>query len=175
MKMNKKGEMISFSDLPKLSIVFLLTAVFFVVGIIILSSFQSNTVTSKFIVNESFVVPAVNGTFQLDHYRLTSLTRITNATGAVLGAGNYTVLSNGNSTIKILANTSTTCTVGVTCLATYTYENYDSNTPATIQNTINALAEIPNNWLLLIAVIVAAAVIIGIVVRNLGGTSAGRQ
>lgn len=37
-----------------------------------------------------------------------------------------------------------------------------------VNNTITALSEIPSNWLLLIAVIIAAAIVIGIVVSNLG-------
>jgi hypothetical protein len=44
-----------------------------------------------------------------------------------------------------------------------------------VGNTIAAVSEIPNNWLLLIAVIVAAAIVIGIVIANLGGASGGRQ
>ena len=43
-----------------------------------------------------------------------------------------------------------------------------------INATITAVGEIPNNWLLLIAVIVAAAIVIGIVVSNLGGATGGR-
>ena len=37
-----------------------------------------------------------------------------------------------------------------------------------VGKTIAALSEIPSNWLLLIAVIVAAAIVIGIVVNSLG-------
>lgn len=44
--------------------------------------------------------------------------------------------------------------------------NYAANTAVT--KTITALSEIPSNWLLLIAVIVAAAIVIGIVISNLG-------
>jgi uncharacterized membrane protein len=45
-----------------------------------------------------------------------------------------------------------------------------SNTAQTAVNkTILAVSEIPNNWLLLIAIVVAAALVIGIVVANLGG------
>jgi formate/nitrite transporter FocA (FNT family) len=42
---------------------------------------------------------------------------------------------------------------------------------AAVYKTIVAVSEIPNNWLLLIAVIVAAAIVIGIVISNLGGTT----
>jgi uncharacterized membrane protein len=50
----------------------------------------------------------------------------------------------------------------------------NSNANAAVAATITAVSEIPNNWLLLIAVIVAAAVVIGIVISNLGGQSDGR-
>ena len=36
-----------------------------------------------------------------------------------------------------------------------------------VNNTITAVSEVPNNWLVLIAVIVAAAIVIGIVVSSL--------
>jgi hypothetical protein len=42
-----------------------------------------------------------------------------------------------------------------------------------IAATITAVAEIPNNWLLIIALVVAAAIVIGVVVTNLGGLNAG--
>jgi hypothetical protein len=45
---------------------------------------------------------------------------------------------------------------------------------AAVADTITAVSEIPNNWLLLIAVIVAAAIVIGIVISNLGGAATGR-
>ena len=45
---------------------------------------------------------------------------------------------------------------------------------AAVTKTITAVSEIPNNWLLLIAVIVAAAIVIGIVISNLGGSKGGR-
>lgn len=45
---------------------------------------------------------------------------------------------------------------------------------AAVADTITAVSEIPSNWLLLIAVIVAAAIVIGIVISNLGGATSGR-
>ena len=38
-----------------------------------------------------------------------------------------------------------------------------------VTKTVTAVSEIPSNWLLLLAVIVAAAVVIGIVISSLGG------
>ena len=52
--------------------------------------------------------------------------------------------------------------------------NANSAANQAVTKTITAVSEIPNNWLLLIAVIVAAAVVIGIVISNLGGQSSGR-
>ena len=51
---------------------------------------------------------------------------------------------------------------------------YSGNTNAlnintTLTKQVTALTEIPNNWLVLLAVIVAASVVIGIVVTSLGG------
>lgn len=36
-----------------------------------------------------------------------------------------------------------------------------------INSTISATAEIPNNWLLIVAIVVAAVLVIGLLVRNL--------
>lgn len=43
-----------------------------------------------------------------------------------------------------------------------------------VQKTITAVSEIPTNWLLLIAVIVAAAIVIGIIMGSFRGGSEGR-
>ena len=51
-----------------------------------------------------------------------------------------------------------------------------SNSAGTaVNNTIKAVSEVPNNWLLLIAVIIAAAIVIGIVVSSLGGAGGMRS
>jgi hypothetical protein len=52
--------------------------------------------------------------------------------------------------------------------------NSNSAANSAVTKTITAVSEIPNNWLLLIAVIVAAAIVIGIVISNLGGASGSR-
>jgi hypothetical protein len=51
----------------------------------------------------------------------------------------------------------------------------NSDAQTAVNNTIDAVSEIPNNWLLLIAVVVAAAIVIGIVVSNLQGATGGRS
>ena len=163
--MNKRG--ISINQVPSIAFVFLLTGVFFAVGIIILSSLQSNQAVSTDVALEAFTVPAVNGTFSLSHYRLTSIYNISNSTGGLLGSANYTITDTYSSTVMYLYN-STPCIVGDTCYVTYAYDTYDAGVPLVIGKEITALTEIPANWLLLIAVIVAAAVVIGIVMSSLG-------
>jgi hypothetical protein len=174
MKDNKKGAM-SLSDVPQLSIIFLLTAVFFIIGIVILGSFQTTQVASANVANESFTMPADEGSITLGHYRVTSISQVLNATNGVYPAVNYT-LTNPTTTSSLLTfhENASVCKSGATCRVTYVYNTYDTATPVAIENSINALAEIPNNWLLLIAVIVAAAVVIGIVISNLGGQNMGR-
>ena len=171
---NKKGSM-SLSDLPNISIVFLLTAVFFIIGMVILTSFQTNTVSSLSIANESFTMPTANNNITLSHYRVTSISQVLNSTNGVYPAANYTLVNPTatSSLVTFLQNTSV-CVSGATCRISYVYDSYDATVPQNIQNTITALGEIPNNWLLLIAVIVAAAVVIGIVISNLGGQNVGR-
>ena len=168
--MDKRGQM-GLSAVPGVAVTFLLAAVFFALSIIVLSAFETQTVTSYTVTNESVTMPdAVNGTFTLDHYEVTSITKITNGTGVVLGSGNYTIVYASNSSVKLLANT-TLCATSQTCLATYVYNSYDANTPVAIQNTIEATAEIPNNWFAILAIIVAISVVIGIVVlafKNVG-------
>ena len=51
----------------------------------------------------------------------------------------------------------------------------NSNANAAVGATITALSEIPTNWLLLIAVVVAAAIVIGIVVMYLGRQGGGMR
>jgi hypothetical protein len=59
-------------------------------------------------------------------------------------------------------------------LAANTTISSNANAQGAVNKTITAVSEIPNNWLLLVAVIVAASIVIGIVISNLGGASSGR-
>ena len=164
--MNKKGQ-IGLNDLPKISIVFLLAGIFFVLGIVILASFQTATTESLTIINESFTVPAVNGTFKLTHYKVTSLTSVANSTGYNNGIGNFTITSYDNSKIKYIDQVNTTvCITGQTCTITYVYDDYDTDAPVSIQNTITAMKELPSNWFTIIALIIATAVVVGIIMSN---------
>ena len=163
-------------DVPGLAWTFLLTGMFFVIGMVILGSFQTTTTTSVTQNNESFTYPAANGTINLVHYRVNAILLMYNSTNSTHGAGNFTITGTANSTVQFLFNaTGNSCWTGKTCYVTYTYNNYDTSVPMSIQSTMNAMSEIPNNWLTLLAVIIAATVIIGIVVNNLGGISGGRS
>jgi hypothetical protein len=163
-----------FKDLPNVAFVFLLVGVFFALGIVILSSFQTNVVSSNTITNESFTMPSVNGTIVLGHYKVTTISGVANSTGSVYPAANYSITTYDNSTVQFLENASV-CKTGATCRVSYVYNTYDTAVPMTIQKTITAMSEIPNNWLLLIAVVLAATVIIGVVVANLGKSAMERN
>ena len=58
-------------------------------------------------------------------------------------------------------------------LATNTSITASNSAATAVNKTIDAVKEIPSNWLGLIAVIVAAAIVIGIVVSSLGGQKVG--
>lgn len=179
--MNKKGAM-KLDDLPNIAFIFLLAGVFFAIAIVILGTFQTQTYVDRSVTGDSFTTPmsnsTVNGSITLDHNNLVSFSSITNGT-ATLGSGNYSVNTltgvvtfirpNQNSTVNAV------CYFNKTCYAAYTYTDDDQSSSTAVGNTIDAVAEIPNNWLVLIALVVAAAVIIGIVVSNLGGMGSGRS
>ena len=60
--------------------------------------------------------------------------------------------------------------VGLTVLASLrdtTAVTGDAETA--VNKTITAVSELPNNWLLIIAVIVAAAIVIGLIVNSFAG------
>lgn len=179
--MNKKG-VASIGELPNLAVVLLLTAIFFVIGIVILSSFQTNNtgVTTNSVVNESITMPSVaNGKVTLAHTHLVAISSVTNKTNASApyAAANYSIYNAALGQVNFVSNTSATpyCAKGGSCFITYTYQTFDE-TPASValNNTIDALGEIPNNWLLLVVVIIAASILIGIVISNLGGNMSRR-
>ena len=161
-------------EVPKMAIVLLLTGIFFALAMVIMGSFQTQTYSlGNDATAEAFVVPlsdaTANGTVTLAHYPITTFTSITNGT-VTLAAANYSVaLSTGVLTITYVNNASALCGNGTTCYATYVYTETTTAASTSVDNTITALGEIPNNWLVLIMVVVAASIIIGIVINNLGG------
>ena len=168
--MNKKAAY-NFNDLPGVAWIFLISAMFFVVAILVLTALGDNTNFAPLTTatDEEFTMPAFNGTITTSETYVISVSEIANSTGGVFPAVNYTVTNtgtDGGATIRFLENASV-CKTGATCYATYTYYDHNGDTGTVLQNSISAMAEIPNNWLLLIAVVLAAAILIGIVINNL--------
>jgi len=166
------------NDVPSVAIIFMLTAVFFVVAIIILSSLGNNSNFSPSTsYAENVTVPALQGNVSLSKNYLVSIQSIVNGTGATLDATNYTLLNTGVSSVGVVQflDNKTSCITGKSCYVTYTFNNHNSTSGTVITKSIEAMSEIPNNWLLLIAVVLAAAIIIGIVMNNMSGYSMGRQ
>ena len=154
-----------FDDLKSVPIILLLTGVFFALAMIIMGSFQSTTVTQLTVVNETITTPTLGGNITLGHYRLVSITALRNATTSY-PLGNLSIISYDNSIVQFLEN-ATVCRTGKQCNITYTYNNYDTTVPIAIQNVVTAQSEIPSNWLLLIATVIAAAILIGFVMKEL--------
>ena len=161
-------------DMPPIAITLLLTGVFFIIALVVLGAMQTATVTST-TTSEEYTVPALNANVTLAHYRITSVINVKNSTGTVLGTGNYTYHNPTatSSYLQTLSN-STLCRSGDTCTVTYKYDNYDSKASKSVDSSVTATTEIPSNWLLLIATIIAASIVIGIVLSNLGSV-AGRE
>lgn len=60
--------------------------------------------------------------------------------------------------------------VGLTVLASLRDTSAVTGTAETaVNSTITAIAELPNNWLLIIAVVIAAAIVIGLIVNSFAG------
>ena len=166
------------NDLPQVAIILVLVGVFFAIGIVVLGTIQTNNVgvTLNTVTNESITMPQLaNGTVTLAHGYLVSITSVKNSTGSAYSSTNYTISNSVNGVVKFVNNQSAACYGGTSCRITYTYNTY-GETPASVSltNTIEALGEIPNNWLILIVVIIVASIVIGVVVSNLGNVGTGR-
>lgn len=168
----------SFNELPSLALTITLAAVFFVVAIIIMTALgnNSNFTTPARAVNESFTMPADEGTVQVANGYTLLVVEVLNATNTKYPAANYTLSNTGVSTGGIITfhENATVCKTGATCRVTYTYTSHATSSGTTITNSLTALSEIPNNWFLLMVVVLIAAIIIGIVISNMGG-SVGRE
>jgi hypothetical protein len=166
--------MAKLEDLSGIAITLLLTGVFFIIALVILGSMQTATVQEA--TGTTTVTWNAIGT-QFPIANLVSVTSITNGT-VTLGRGNYTVtpysgVKDANGVITVAANVTgvALCTQGGgsdKCYVTYVYDNFDSSASVVVDSAVTATTEIPSNWLLLIAVIVAASIVIGIVINNLG-------
>lgn len=179
--MNKKGEL-SLGDLNGVTVAFLLTGIFFAIGIVILAAFQTSSYTSTFVYNETFTMPNATGqSFATANGRVQSIQNIFNiSTGVSIPSTNYSLITTstditgrinwtgGNNTICAIGNGNTGCAIN------YTFLSNTTTAPVSVGKTIQAMAEIPNNWLTLLAIVLAASIVIGIVVKNLGGATSNR-
>jgi len=172
-KLNSKGQY-TFDSLPSVVLAFTLAAVFFVVGIIILASMGDNTnfYTVSSVSNESFTVGVVGSTVTTAEGWVQSVTYIKNAShGGTFPTTNYTVTGldrSAGAVITITSNASI-CVTGTACGIYYTYKDKSAASGEAIADSLVALEEIPSNWLLLIATVLAATIIIGLVVRHMKG------
>jgi hypothetical protein len=83
----------------------------------------------------------------------------------LLGLG-LTVLGKMSASCAINTNLNGTCT---------TVENVTASSSETaINNSITAIADIPSTWLGIIVIVVVAVIVIGLLVRNLGGSTGSR-
>lgn len=156
------------NDLPKITLIFLIVGIMFALSLVVLNSLRENAVgvTTVSVVNESFTM-ANNTAIQLSHTYLVAIQYVVNATAIIYPAVNYSILDSRAGTIKFVENL-TTCKTGATCRVTYTYETFDeTEASVALESSMDAVSEIPNNWLGLIAVIIAATIIIGIVIGAL--------
>lgn len=168
-KINKKGSY-NIDSLPKITLAFILAGIFFVIGIVILQSVQDNATISPLttVTNESLTYTA-NNTISLAKGYVVALTSVKNTTGTE--CANITLTGYGTSAVGTIyaGVNSTACSTGRTVYATYTYDAHDSSAGTVVGNSITAIAEIPNNWMTLLALILAASIVIGIVITHMKG------
>ena len=179
--MNNKGQA-TLGDLNGVTVAFLLTGILFSLWIVILAAFQVSSYTSTFVYNESFTMPNATGqSFATANGRIVSVQNIFNiSTGVSIPSTNYTVITTSSDItgrINWTGGNNTICALGTqnaVCGINYTYLSNTTNAPVAVGKTINALAEIPNNWLTLIAIVLAASIVIGIVIKNLSFSTSNR-
>ena len=170
--MNKKGQY-TFDGLPKIALAMILAAVFFVIGIIILTSMSdnSNFYTIRTVSNESFTFPVAGGSVNTTYPWVQSVSAVKNTGDVVYTAANYTVTNtdtSGKAKITFTTNASI-CTTGATCGLYYTYKDKTGASGAAMTNALVAIEEIPSNWLLLMMTILGAVIVIGIVLNQMKG------
>ena len=154
-------------DVPGVAWIFLISAMFFVVSLLILGSIQTSQVTSATTTNESITVPAALGTVTLANGHATAITSIKNSTN--VACVNYT-LSDALNSVVTFTTVNGACPQGGTAYVIYTYDNYEATVPAAITSMMTATSELPNNWILIIAIVLAASIVIGVLMANLGGS-----
>jgi hypothetical protein len=159
------GEIMDLKDVPGVAWVFLITAMFFVVSLLILGSLQVSQVASATATNESITLPAAPGTVTLDNTHASAITSIKNASN--VACVNYTLSDSLNSVVTF-TTLNGACPVNGTAYVIYTYDNYGATVPAAITSMMTATNELPTNWFVIIAIVIAASIVIGVLMNNLG-------
>ena len=165
-------------DLTPVIVTIFLIGIVLGLGIYILSEVRENVATdytgTDNLVNVSATAPTNTTTLtdaSKDDYNLSSVT-VVNESGTTIPSGFYTYTGAGvitwNSTI--VANDTAyypadTSTVNIT--STYTYDATDSPEEG-IGDTMDGLLDF-SGWIAVIVVVIAAAVVLGIVLRSFGG------
>lgn len=136
------------------------------IGVLVLDKFASSIYDEKTIINESFTVAALDATTALANGNLTTLTRIINSTQGVWESTNYTVDLDAGTINN--TNNGTSCAEGFTCLATYTYKDFEHETKSTLRATVTAMTPVADTWMPLIVTVMILAIILTIVIRSFG-------
>jgi len=156
-------------DLVPLVVTLIAVGILLGIGIVVSQSMSTAAKNNLYVFNNSFAfLNATNVNFA--HGNITSFLNIHNATGSILGAGNYTLnLVRGNATLSLYGTyANSTCkTDGATlCYADYYYDEYNTYT-ATAMGALNVeLLGISQNWMSLLVVVMIAAIIIGLVMGS---------
>jgi phosphotransferase system glucose/maltose/N-acetylglucosamine-specific IIC component len=156
-------------DLVPLIVTLIAVGILIGIGIVLSQNMGRAGRNNLYIYNDSFAFTnATNVNF--DNGNITSFLNIHNASGSVLGAGNYTLnLVVGNATMILygtLAN-STCKTDGATlCYADYYYDEYNTAAGTAMGVLSTELLGLTRNWLSLIVIVFIAALIIGLVMNS---------
>jgi len=162
--------MVETKELIGYILLFVLSGMMIGIGVLTFDKFADASAEETKIINESFTYPGLNASVTLAHGNSTSpiLTfyAIVNSTGNVLPATNYSITEDAGN-ITALSNT-TTCKTGMTCKATYSYDEFATETRSVMNNNISSITPIASDWMGLIVTVLILAIIITMVVRSFG-------
>lgn len=91
------------------------------------------------------------------------------------GALDFGSLPNVAMTFLVIGLVFAIALVILAALQANTSVSSNSAANSAVAKTITAVSELPNNWLLIIAIVIAAAIVIGIVMSSFAGMTGGRQ
>lgn len=97
---------------------------------------------------------------------------VTNSTGAVVDASNYTV-DYLHGALQVKSNV--TCIKGATCSVNYVWTDKETLTKTATQSSVGAIAPITTTWIGLIVTVSVLALILALVVMAFVGMGSGRR